>query len=245
MKRDDMKAPTETVEELIGLTGVVLAQTDLPSTLEEICRIATRAVPGADGASVTTLNQGRPAALASDDWALGLDELQFAEHEGPCLDAYRTGNAFRVGDLLTETRWPSYAPLAAERGARSMVSLPMTAEGMLIGALNLYCHEPDAFDADAVSIAEVVAAHAGLASHVAAAFFRHRDLADQLGQAIQSRSTIEQAKGILMASRRCDPDEAFALLVDLSSRSHRKLREVAESIVADIGGKNEGNAAAE
>jgi hypothetical protein len=114
----------------------------------------------------------------------------------------------------------------------------------LIGALNLYCPKPQAFDAEAVSIGEVVAAHAGLASHVAAAFFRHRNLADQLGQAIESRSTIEQAKGILMGSRRCDADEAFGLLVSLSSRSHRKLRDVAADIVAGVASSTESTTSA-
>lgn len=228
-----MDEQIDTIHELTALAGVVLAQTDLEKTLEEICRIATRAVPGATGASVTTLNQGRPGALASDDWALRLDELQFAQHEGPCLDAYRTGNAFRVADLAAESRWPFYAPKAAALGARSMISLPMNAEGMLIGALNLYARTSDAFDADAVSIAAIVAAHAGLASHVAAAFFKHRDLAEQLAAAMDSRATIEQAKGILMGGRGCTAEEAFAILVDLSSRSHRKLREVAEALVAE------------
>jgi GAF domain-containing protein len=225
--------PVDALDELTALAGVVLGQTDLDATMVEICRIATRGVPCANGASLTTLERGRPTALASDDWALSLDELQFAEHEGPCLDAYRTGNAFRVADLAAETRWPFYAPKAAERGARSMLSLPLAAEGVLIGALNLYSDEPAAFDVAAVAIAEVIAAHAGLASHVAAAFFDQRDLANQLSEAMRSRATIEQAKGILMGSRRCTAEEAFHLLVDLSSTSHRKLRDVAAVVVED------------
>jgi GAF domain-containing protein len=226
-------AQVDALDELTALAGVVLGQTDLHATMVEICRIATRAVPRAKGASLTTLERGRPSALASDDWALSLDELQFEEHEGPCLDAYRTGNAFRVADLATDTRWPFYGPKAAARGARSMQSLPLSAEGLLIGALNLYAEEPDAFDVAAVAVAEVVAAHAGLASHVASAFFNQRDLAQQLAEAMQSRATIEQAKGILMGSRHCTAEEAFDLLVDLSSKSHRKLRDVAAVVVED------------
>ena len=38
------------------------------------------------------------------------------------------------------------------------------------------------------------------------------DLAGQLQTAIQMRSTIEQAMGIIMAENHCSKDEAFAIL---------------------------------
>lgn len=221
------------LDALTELAGVVLRQTDLVSTLTEICRIATRAVPHAEAASITTLNQGRPEALASDDWGHSLDELQYVEHEGPCLDAYRTGNVFRVEDFGEETRWPVYARRAYERGAVSMLSIPMATEAGVIGALNIYAREPSAFDSAAVSIAGVVAGHAGLASQVAAAFFGHRDLALNLAEAMRSRAVIEQAKGIVMARQHCDADTAFQVLASASSKANRKVREIAEDLIRE------------
>jgi GAF domain-containing protein len=229
-----MALPEESLHALTALSGVVLAQEDLRSSLDEVCRIAVRAVPAAEGASLTSFSDGRPSAVAaSDDWARRLDELQYAEREGPCLDAARTGMVLRIRDLEDEPRWPSYVPRAAEQGARSMVSLPMAAEGKILGALNLYAREPEAFTAQEVSIGEVIAAHAGLASQAAASFFFHRDLGLQLRQAMQSRAVIEQAKGVLVASRRCGPDEAFEVLVHLSQTSNRKLRDVAALVVQE------------
>jgi GAF domain-containing protein len=222
------------VEALAALAGVVLVATDLSTTLEETCRIAVRAVPGAEGASVTTFPEGRPVAVASDDWARTLDELQFVEHEGPCLDAYRSGNAFRIRDLREEGRWPFYSVRAVERGALSMTSIPLTAQGNVVGALNLYSRTADAFDAEAASLAQVVAGHVGLASQVSAAFFEHRNLAEQLAEALRSRAVIEQAKGILMADRHCDAETAFDVLRELSQRSNRKLRDVAHALVDSV-----------
>jgi len=138
---------------------------------------------------------------------------------------------FRVRELKDETRWPSYVPRAVDQGARSLMSLPMAAEGSLIGALNIYSRDVDAFDAEAASLGEIVAAHAGLASVVSAAFFGHRALAEQLSEAMTSRAVIEQAKGVIMAAQRCSPDEAFDFLVRQSQSSHRKLREVAQDLV--------------
>jgi AmiR/NasT family two-component response regulator len=50
---------------------------------------------------------------------------------------------------------------------------------------------------------------------------------------MQSRAVIEQAKGILMVTRRCDADAAFDGLVELSQSTNRKLREVAELLVRE------------
>lgn len=226
-----MPVNDDALQELAALAGVVLVATDLPETLGEICRIAVRAVPGAEGASVMTLPEGRPVAVSSDEWSRSLDELQFAEQEGPCLDAYRTGNSFRVRDFTSDSRWPSYAGQALSRGAQSMLSLPLMAQGNLVGALNLYARQPNAFDAEAASLAQVVAGHVGLASQVCAAFFRHRDLAEQLAEAMRSRAVIEQAKGIVMAQQRCDADTAFGILRTASQNTNRKLRDIAVETV--------------
>jgi GAF domain-containing protein len=227
-----MSVSDEAMREISALSAVVLSETDLPALLEEICRIAIRAVPGAEGASVTTVDRGNPATVAVDEWSRRLDELQFEEHEGPCLDAYRTGTAFRLRDITSDTRWPSYLPKAASEGLRSMLSCPMAAaEGSVIGAVNLYSRSTDAFDVEAASLAEVVAAHAGLATQIGAAFFGHRDLAEQLADAMQSRAVIEQAKGVIIAMRHRTTDEAWNDLVRISQRTHRKLRDVAADLV--------------
>lgn len=233
-----MEFAEESMHEIVGLAGAVLGQDDLAGIQREVCLIAVRAVPGCDGASLTSFDSGKPSAVAADDlWAQELDELQYEEREGPCLDATRTGNVFRLRDLRDEPRWPFYAPRALEHGALSMVSLPMSAESHILGALNLYSRQADSFPAETVSLGELLAAQAGMATQVAASFFRHRDLGEQMRQAMQSRAVIEQAKGVLMATRGCDEEQAFALLVEQSQHSNRRLRDVAQSVVDETSGR--------
>lgn len=223
----------ESLRRLSGLAGAVLGQADLHSTLVEITRLPVAVLPDCHGASLTTFEDGTPGVGAADgDWARQLDELQFEEREGPCMDAARTGNVFRVRDLAEDVRWPFYAPRAVAAGARSMASLPMASEGKIVGALNVYSRQAGSFSAEDVALGELMAAQAGVAMQVAASFFRHRDLAEQMQTALASRARIEQAKGVLMSSRGCSEEEAFALLVELSQTSNRKLREVAEALVA-------------
>jgi Fic family protein len=50
--------------------------------------------------------------------------------------------------------------------------------------------------------------------------------------AMATRGVIEQAKGMLMLREGCDAEEAFAKLVDLSQHGHRKLIDVARTMVS-------------
>jgi AmiR/NasT family two-component response regulator len=88
---------------------------------------------------------------------------------------------------------------------------------------------------DTRQLARTFASYAGVAVANMHLYDSTRKLAEQLEPAMQSRALIDQAKGILMAQRRCLAQEAFDLLGDLSQRSNRKLREVAQAVVDQAG----------
>lgn len=60
-----------------------------------------------------------------------------------------------------------------------------------------------------------------------------RSVVDDLRESLESRVVIEQAKGILMARLGCTADEAFQMLSAQSQHSHRRLRDVAQSLISD------------
>jgi len=59
---------------------------------------------------------------------------------------------------------------------------------------------------------------------------------DQLKEALTSRATIDQAKGILMARHGVDPEEAFRLLVRMSNDTNVRVADVARALVYRTGG---------
>lgn len=61
----------------------------------------------------------------------------------------------------------------------------------------------------------------------------HRE-AVQLREALSSRATIDQAKGILMAQRRIDAEAAFQVLIRLSNESNVRLADVARALVYQV-----------
>jgi GAF domain-containing protein len=218
-----------------GVLQELLLRTE---TLEDfLTELATRAARETDHRCGITVRgeHGRPYTVAtSDKLTRELDELQYAEGDGPCLEALATGVPVFVTDMATETRWAPYPGYAVDIGAGSSMSYPLISGETSIGALNLYGSHPQAPGAPMQARAAHIAEHAAGAVAIALRIAEHSQAIDNLRTALTSRSTIDQAIGILMAQQRCDARSAFALLRQASQGRNIKLREVAAAIVSAV-----------
>jgi len=223
----------EPTEAFARLGRIKLRETDLDGVLDTIASLAKRTIPGTDEVSVT-LVRGKAAHTAAftGDLALHADEAQYATGYGPCLDAAASVAVMSVTDMATETRWPAWSARSREQGICSSLSIGLPVEQTVTGALNIYSTKPDAFDDDAVALAQTFAGYAAVALANAHLYDTTATLAQHLQVAMESRAVIEQAKGIIMGERRCTSDEAFRILTKLSQDSNRKLRDVAAALVA-------------
>ena len=219
---------------LAELAGIMLADHTLESVMNAVADLAKRVVPGADEASVTLMEDGRATTIAfTGALAVDLDERQYSVGHGPCLDGTAAGSMVVVDDVGTDGRWADWAAFAARRGAGSAMAIPVPLQREVAAALNIYSTRAHAFDKQSRDLAAEFAAYAGVSLANMHLYEAQAAVAAQLQTAMASRAVIEQAKGILMGARRCTAEQAFDLLVDLSQGTNRKLREVAEALVAD------------
>jgi GAF domain-containing protein len=201
--------------------------------LAKVAELAKRAIPGADEVSVTLVRaKGPHTAAYTGSLALDLDEWQYREHGGPCLEAAASASTVQVPDLTLDDRWPLYRRRALDAGVRSSLSVGLPVQDALDGALNLYSTKPEAFDEEAVLIAQTFSGYAAVALANAHLYDTTATLALQMQAAMDHRAVIEQAKGILIAERGCTGQEAFAVLSKMSQDTNRKLRDVAASLVS-------------
>jgi GAF domain-containing protein len=163
--------------------------------------------------------------------AAQVDQAQYDSDRGPCLEAFRTMAVVKVDDVRLDERFPEFAASALEHGLRSSLSVPLIAHGEGIGAVNLYTAEAGHFRDDDVEHAEEYAGQAAIALANAQAYWEQASLAQNLAKALESRSVIDQAKGVIIATAGVDADDAFDLLRQQSQAENRKLREVAAEIV--------------
>ncbi|MEV4388063.1 GAF and ANTAR domain-containing protein [Micromonospora sp. NPDC049580] len=231
-----MTEPTvDPAQALAELSRIRLDEISLDDMLRRVATLANRSVPGAREVSVTLVRDraGWTAAFTGD-LARELDERQYEQNRGPCLDASASGDTISLPDMTVEQRWPQWAQRAREVGVGSSLSIGLPIQESVVGALNVYGGTANAFDPPAIAVAEHFAAYAAVALANAHLYDSAATLAEQLREAMRSRAVIEQAKGIIMGERRCTPDEAFALLSKISQDTNRKVRDVAEALVARV-----------
>jgi AmiR/NasT family two-component response regulator len=101
----------------------------------------------------------------------------------------------------------------------------------LAAALNVYAPSARAFTDDDRAAVVAFAALAGAALTNMDALQDARELAEGLQKAMEFRSVIEQAKGVLMERHKLTADQAFRMLVEASMHSNRKVRDVATHLV--------------
>jgi GAF domain-containing protein len=211
----------------------MLLGTPLQQVLDQVARLARSTIPGVDEASVTLVEGERAETTAfTGQVARALDERQYERGFGPCLDAAETGGLVAVPDTATDRTYPDFAGAARAAGVTHTLSMGLPVAQRTIGALNLYACDGGAFDDTSVDLARTFASYAAVALANAALHASTARLAEQMQQAMRSRAVIEQAKGMVMAVRGCTADEAFTLLTRVSQHRNRKLRHVAEDVVA-------------
>jgi GAF domain-containing protein len=200
----------------------------LDQTLAAVVHAAVTTVPGAQYASISSVQQGREVkTLASTgDLAAAVDQAQYDTGQGPCLDSLYQQRTVRLPNVPIDQRWPLFAERAAELGVHSMLALQLFVDGEDLGALNLLSKDVDAFDDESEHIGLLFATHAA----VAMAGARQRD---QLMGAADTRNVIGQAQGILMERFNIPADRAFSVLVRYSQTLNRKLRDIAEELASD------------
>lgn len=225
-------APMDPHQAFAELGRIRLSDTDLNTVLNTLAALAKRTVPGADEVSVTLIRANRAVTAAfTGELARQMDESQYERGYGPCLDASAAAATRSLPDMARERRWPDWTRLAAEHGVGSSLSIGLPVQDAVTGALNVYSTKPEAFDDDAIVLAETFAGYGAVALANAHLYEATSTLAEQMKSAMESRAVIEQAKGIVMSDRRCTADEAFAILAKVAQDSNRKLRDVAAALV--------------
>jgi len=209
------------------VTSELLAEPKMERTLQRVVDLAAGTIHGCDYAGVTLRHGTRLETPASSDPIVDrLDQAQYDLQEGPCLDAVWVEDIYRIRDMNNEQRWPNWAPIAAAAGIGSTLSVKLATAKDVVGGLNLYSCDVDAFDDEAIVTAHIYGTHASSAIAV-----MHE--VDGLQTALQARHTIGVAQGLIMLRYGLDQESAFQVMRRLSSHQNIKLRDIATRILTE------------
>jgi GAF domain-containing protein len=237
-ERQDEPENNEPQQVFNELARFVLGDAPLSQTLQRVAVLATRVLPGARDVSVTMLKQtpdgrvprssARTVAFAND-LAVHLDERQYRDGVGPCLDAAQSGETIRVDmDHDENEKYVDFVAACRRADVKQSLSIALPVPQRTVGALNIY---GGPFADEDVEMASAFAGQAAVAVANAALHQASVELSENLQRAMQSRAVIEQAKGIIMGQRGCSADEAFDWLRTQSQEGNIKLRDIAQRVV--------------
>lgn len=196
----------------------------------------TADITRADAAGLVLADaHGRLQFMAASTESVRMLELfQLQAEEGPCRDCYRFGAPVINSDLSRAAgRWPRFAPEAVAARYNAVHAFPLRHRDTVIGALNLFSTAAGRIEADDLKIIQALADVATIGLLQQRALAHSEVLTEQLQGALNSRVTIEQAKGALARMRDVSVDEAFTLLRDHSRRHHLRLTDLALAVVTD------------
>lgn len=222
------------------LAGLILESVNLTEFLAAFAGyVALRcSMDGGDVRCGVTLLPGRRPAVAgfSDHRARLLGELQRDHGSGPGLEAANRQVTVCIADLDDEPLWPEYAAAARAQGVASVAAVPINLLPEGRAALCLHSTRAGHFDETTLLPVENLIRRAEPSLRLAVQFFGHASTARDLKAALESRTVIDQAVGIIMGQNRCSQHEAFTMLRSASGRRNLKLRALAGQIVAAAGG---------
>jgi GAF domain-containing protein len=225
-------ADSPLADSLATLSRFFVGDGTLADTLTRVSELTVEAIPAAELVGITMPVEGRHrTAVFTDPTAPEVDQAQYDTGEGPCLEAFQDQRVTAIESTLEDGKWPEFRRTAAAHGIHSTLSFPLVVDRKSVGAMNLYARTERAFSDHDADTGMQFAAQAAIVLANAQAYWDAHELSTQLGEALAHRAVIEQAKGILMASRRCSPDDAFQILVTASQRENVKLRAIAQRMV--------------
>jgi hypothetical protein len=225
-------------EHVLADTFVMLADTlvddyDVVDLLQQLAESCVSLL-GAAAAGLLLVDQrgGLAVVASSSEETRLLEVFQLQNNEGPCLDCVTGASPVISGDLDGDSsRWPLFVPAATEVGFRSVVAVPMRLRAAVVGGLNLFYDQPLALPAADQRIAQALADVATIGILQQRVAHRSQVLAEQLQQALNSRVTIEQAKGVMAERDTIGMDDAFARIRRHARDHNLKLTEVALAVV--------------
>lgn len=221
------------------LTSLLLTGDAVAESLCAIADTVARMLPDHPMAGVT-LTRGPDTIVggSSAAHAMLIEETRRSEGYDPCLQAIGTAQQVSVPDITAEHRWGDYSIRMLAYGVKSIYAQPLSVDGEAVGALSLYSTQPNGFTDRIRRAAGLTAGHLGVLLAVATNTARQAERTEQLRATLASRSTIDQALGILMAERRCDRNAAFEVLRGRSQHRNIRVADLAVEIIQRVTGRS-------
>jgi hypothetical protein len=225
--------PDRAVRELAAATATLVTDHDILGTITNVLNGCAGCVgASAAGIILASPDDGEPEFLAATDHrAQHLEVYQVQTDQGPGIDCTGTGQTITVSGLAQiAARWPTVHDAFLAAGFDAVHAAPMNWQGRTLGAVNLFFDTDHHPGTDTTVIAQAFADIASLiVIHTGDLPLTH--VTAQTRAALDERTIIERAKGVVAYTRNVPMDTAFDYLITLSREQQQPLTAIAVRII--------------
>ncbi|UUL77453.1 GAF and ANTAR domain-containing protein [Pseudarthrobacter sp. Fe7] len=237
----------EASDDLEELVDLIAGMEDIKSVLDDLTGYAAATMSTTTGmpieCAVTLHRRKRTATIGgSSGRAVVIDRIEQSLGDGPCIDALDTGVPVLLGNVSSDPRWPEYGSALAAAGIASALGIPMKLDDDAGAVLDFFAPVSGLFSEQAVADGVRFGEMAGKALRLAVRIASADQRAENLRAAMDTRTVIDVACGIIMAQNKCSKDQAFELLRSASNTRNQKLNEIAEALVNRFSGSEDAKA---
>jgi len=132
----------------------------------------------------------------------------------------------QVPDVRKDSRYFNKS-IAEKENLCSLLSVPMSVRGKVIGVLSCYTSTPHEFTTEETALLTALANQAAVAIENTELLVKTRIIKDEL----ETRKLVERAKDILMRNNGISGEKAYHLMRRKSMNTRKSMREIAEAII--------------
>ncbi|CAI3802761.1 GAF and ANTAR domain-containing protein [Pseudarthrobacter sp. MM222] len=226
-------------EAVLQLQELLLGTANVEDFLNRLAEFSAATLSRSVGAEiecgVTLQRRKRSMTVAgSSPRAIMLDRIEHNIGDGPCIAALRSKAVVLLADVDTDPRWPAYQRELAAQECHSTLGVPLEIGEDASAALNFFASDTGIFTDEIIKEAAGFADLAGRSLRLAVRIGTAQSRAEDLQAAMEHRTSIDLACGVVMAQNRCSQEDAMAILTKVSSNRNQKLRDVAADVLRNL-----------
>jgi uroporphyrinogen-III synthase len=135
-------------------------------------------------------------------------------------------------NAFQDTRFQFFNELPEDR-YEAFLSVPILCRGELVGVINLQNRQPHSYTRREIRLLSTIGFFVGAEIEMA----RLEEKSSQLSEELEARKIVERAKGILQRELQVSEEEAYLTLRRQSRMLRKTMKEVAQSIIREKGGR--------
>jgi hypothetical protein len=225
--------PLTAAQALADATAALVQDNDVADVLARLLRDCAEVLSAEAVGLLVLTGDGDLELLSSTSHRLDELELyQIQQDSGPYVEAIRTGATTScVGIDLIAQRWPEVGAAIVAAGYQGARAYPLRWHGSTLGAMNVFHADAEPVGADDALLGQSFADIATVVI-VQSVDLTIEQVTARVYRALEARTAVERAKGVLAFSHELDMAQAYELLVRMAAENQSTLSATANQVIA-------------